>query len=70
MLPISQSNMPPCRRQKEAKTNGALTISEDSHNFMLDEIIRRDRLEYDPGRVFFGEEDEDESESDSESENY
>ena len=68
MLPISQSNMPPSKRQKEAKANGALKISEESHNFILDEIIRRDRLEYDPTRVFFGEEDESESESECGSE--
>ena len=68
MFPISQSNMPPSKRQKEAKANGALKISEESHNFILDEIFRRDRLEYDPTRVFFGEEDESESESESESE--
>ena len=59
MLQISPMNMPPSRRMKEAKANGALKISEESHNFILDEIIRRDRLEYDPTRVYFGEEDED-----------
>jgi hypothetical protein len=37
-----------------------LKISEDSHNFILDEIIRRERLEYDPSRVFVGDEDDEE----------
>ena len=66
MLPISPGNMAPNRRQKEAKANGALKISEDSHNFILDEMVRRDRLEYDPMRVYAGEEEEDEIENDSE----
>ena len=39
---------------------------EDSHNFILDEIIRRDRLEYDPMRAYAGEEEEDKIESGNE----
>ena len=53
MLPISQSNMPPSRERKEAEKKKALKISEQFHNFILDEITRRERLEYDPSRVFF-----------------
>ena len=45
----------------------ALKISDDSHNSILDEIIRRERLEYDPSRVLVGNEDDDEYESDSDS---
>jgi hypothetical protein len=50
--------MPPKRAQKRAQENGALKISEDSHNVILDEILRRDRMEYDPSRVFVGDEDD------------
>jgi hypothetical protein len=60
MLPISPSNMPPKRVHKTAERNEALKISEDSHNFILDEIIRRERLEYDPSRVSVGDEDNEE----------
>jgi hypothetical protein len=60
MLPISPSNMPPKRVHKTAEKNEALKISEDSHNFILDEIIRRERLEYNPSRVFVGDEDDEE----------
>jgi hypothetical protein len=60
MLPISPSNMPPKRVHETAERNEALKISEDSHNFILDEIIRRERLEYDPSRVFVGDEDDEE----------
>ena len=45
----------------------ALKISDDSHDFILDEIIRRERLEYDPRRVLVGDEDEDEYDSKSDS---
>ena len=62
MLPISPSNMPPKRAQKRAQKNEALKISEESHNLILDEIMRRDRLEYDPSRVFVGDEDEEDDE--------
>lgn len=54
--------MPPKRAQKRAQKNEALKISEDSHNLILDEIMRRDRLEYDPSRVFVGDEDEEDDE--------
>jgi hypothetical protein len=60
MLPISPSNMHPKRVHKTAERNKALKISEDSHNFILDEIIIRERLEYDPSRVFVGDEDDEE----------
>jgi hypothetical protein len=60
MLPISLSNMPPKKVHKTAERNEALKISEDSHNFILDEIIRKERLEYDPSRVFVGDEDDEE----------
>jgi hypothetical protein len=45
---------------KTAERNESLKISEDSHNSILNEIIRRERLEYDPSRVFVGDEDNEE----------
>ena len=45
----------------------ALKISYDSYNSILDEIIRRERLEYDPSRVLLGDEYEDKYDSDNDS---
>ena len=46
--------------RKAATEANAMRISEDSHNFILDEIVRRERLEYDPrSRVLVGDEEED-----------
>ena len=42
-------------------------ISEYSYNFILDEIIRREMLKYDPSMVFVSNEEEDDNESDSDS---
>lgn len=49
---ISPSNMPPKRVRKRAVENNGLKISEDSHNFISDDIVRQDALEYDPNRVY------------------
>ena len=59
MDPISPSNRIPINASKEATKKHDLKISDDSHNSILDEIIRRERLEYDPSRVLVGDEDED-----------
>ena len=54
--------------RKDAERLGALRLSNDSHDFILDEIERRERLEHDPSRVFgedegsSGSEEEDEDE--------
>ena len=39
-----------------------MKISEDSHDFILDEIVRGDALEYDPNRVYTADEVEEEEE--------
>ena len=44
MLPISPSNMPQSQIRKEATKKGAIKIGEDSHYFIGDEILLRDRL--------------------------
>ena len=65
MLPIYPSNMPPSQRIKEAKEKDAIKISEDYHYLIGDDILLRDRLEYDPSRLFGGT-DEEEDEEDEE----
>ena len=57
--PISPRNMVPRVVRKATTEANAMRISEDSHNFILDEIVRRERLEYDPSRVLVGDEEED-----------
>ena len=69
MMAYSPGNMPPSRANKGGSAKDALKLCVDSHNFILDEITRRERLEYDPDRVYVGQEREEELESDSESEN-
>ena len=59
---ISPSNMPPKRVRKRAVENNGLKISEDSHNFISDDIVRQDALEYDPNRVYTADEIEEEEE--------
>ena len=65
MLPLSASNMPP----KQRTAIGAMKITEDAHHFIGDEILLRDRLEYDPSRVF-DDPDEEEDEEEIEVEEY
>ena len=45
MDPISPSKKIPRNARKEATKKRDLNISDDSHNSILDEIIRRDRME-------------------------
>ena len=49
--------------RQEAAEKDAMKISEESHEFILDEVMRRERLEHDPSRVFVAaEEDSDDDE--------
>ena len=68
MLDIGPKNPPPRASQEAAIQNKAQKINEDCHHMVMDEILRRERLEYDPTRVLVGDEDEDNFDSDSESE--
>ena len=73
MHPISPTNMVRhLQVRKDAERLGALRLSNDSHDFILDEIERRERLEYDPSRVFGEDEGSSgsEEESDDEVENF
>ena len=55
MIPSSPSNMiRDSRVRKESEKKHAVKISEESHDFIMDEIRRRERLEYDPSRVIVG----------------
>ena len=60
MLPIAPNNLLPKRSKatKEAKEMNALKLSEECHNSILDEIQRRECLEFDPSRVLDADEDE------------
>ena len=64
---ISPRNRITRNSRKEATKKHALKISDESHNFTLDEIIRREKLEYDPSMVLVADEDEDQYDSDSDS---
>ena len=67
MEPMSPTNMMRNRAvRKEAAEKKAMRISDESHEFILDEIRRRERLEYDPSRVFVEAVDGSESEEDEE----
>ena len=59
MVPYSLRNMPPVSRNL-ARENNALRISEESHNFIADEILRRNDIDFDITRVYSQEEEEDE----------
>jgi len=52
MNPVSPSNMVPAGPRRNLDGLIAVKISEESHNFILDEVQRRERLEYDPSRVY------------------
>ena len=69
MIPISPTNMIRNRAvRQEAAQKNAIKITQESHDFILDEIRRRELLEYDPSRVFVG--DEHDSDSEDEVENF
>ena len=52
-------NQPPRVMKSKAIEKGAKKINDDSHHKIMDEIVRRESLEYDPTRVLVGEEEED-----------
>ena len=51
---ICPQNQPPRGLRDEAIIHRAQKINDESHYMIMDEIIRRDRLEYDPTRVLAG----------------
>ena len=49
---------------KEAEKKHAVKIIKESHDFIMDEIRGRERLEYDPSRVIVGAEADSDSDDD------
>ena len=71
MHPMSPTNMIKCRSKRvreEAEQKKAMKLSEESHEFILDEIRMRERVEHDPSRVFVAADDDSESDEDDEHE--
>ena len=67
MIPISPTNMIRNHQvRKDTKKLGALRLSNDSHDFISDEIERTEQLECDPSRVFVDDEDSSASEEEEE----
>ena len=67
MIPISETNKMKSRAvRQEAEKLKAMKIAEESHEFILDEIQRRERLEHDPSRVFVAADEDSESDEDDE----
>ena len=65
MIPMSPTNMIKNRAvRQEAEKLKAMKIAEESHEFILDEISRRERLEHDPSRVFVAADEDSESDED------
>ena len=52
--------------RQEAAQKNAMRIADESHEFILDEIRRRERLECDPSRVFVAADEDSESDEDDE----
>ena len=66
LLPISANNkLPNTCNKPAAKAAGAVKVSSDDHDAILDEAVRRDRLEFDSDS---SEEEESDEEDDEESE--
>ena len=57
---MGDGNYPPLGMRKEAEDNNARKINLHCHNQILDEIVNRERLEYDPTRVYTDQKEEDE----------
>ena len=67
MKPMSQTNFIRNRAvRQEAAQKNAMRIADESHEFILDEILRRERLEHDPSRVFVAADEDSESDEDDE----
>ena len=66
MEAMSPSNMINRAVRQEAAQKNAMRITDESHEFILDEILRRERLEYDPSRVFVAADEDSESDEDDE----
>jgi len=52
MEKVSGTNPPPASNKNELAQKRPRRVSDDSHGYILDEIVRRDMLEHDPNRVY------------------
>ena len=69
LIPFSPENQPKgIISRKQAGDNDAMRLTQEDHDTIMDEIQRRDRLEYDPMMVMAGDYEEEDLESDSEGE--
>ena len=67
MKPISPTNMPRNRTvRRQATQLHAMRITNESHDFIVDEISRREMLEHDFSRVLIGNEFDSDSNDDEE----
>ena len=65
MKPVSPTNTMKNRAVRhETEQKNAMRITDESHEFILDEILRRERLECDPRRVFVAADEDSESDED------
>ena len=67
MKPISPTNMPRNRTvRRQATQLHAMRITNESHDLIIDEISRREILEYDPSRFLIDNESDSDSDDDEE----
>ena len=67
LKPISQTNMSKNRAvRREATQKQAMRITNASHDFIIDEITRRERLQYIPSMVVVVENESDSDSNDEE----
>ena len=67
MRPMSPRNMTKNRAaRQEAAQKKAMRIADESHEFILDEVRRRERLECNPSRVFVAADEDPDRDGDDE----
>ena len=54
MKPFSKQNPIPRIVRRDAESKNATRLTDECHYFILDEISRRERLEFDPSKVVSG----------------
>ena len=69
MNPPSPTNIIPAIIRRRAEQRNAIKIRDECHYFILDEISRRERLEYDPRRILMGNESDHDSDEEEGEEN-
>ena len=55
MEAVNDENCPIKEVEEEYRGKQAMKVSEDSHDFILGEMVRREYLEYDPNRIYLDE---------------